>query len=70
MIRKLLKKWGNGLGILVNKEERKIYNLEEGDVEFNPIPKQINIIFKDKEEIDWKDLRDKINKNKKSEVKG
>ena len=62
---KLLKKWGNGLGILVNKEEQKIYNLTEGNiVELNPIPKQINIIFKDKEEINWEDLREKVKNDK------
>ena len=65
MVKKILKKWGNGLGILVNKEEQKLYNLEKDDVvEFNPIPKKINIIFKDKEEIDWKDLREKIKNDK------
>jgi len=31
-MKKILKKLGNSLGITINKEERKIYDIEEGDI--------------------------------------
>ncbi len=67
-MKKILKKWGNALGILVNKEEQKIYDLKEGSI-VEVDPNKVNIIFKDKEEIDWKDLREKVEKNDKGNKK-
>ncbi len=64
-MKKQLKKWAGGLGIYFNKEEIKANNLNEGDfVEVEPQHSEINILFKDKEEINWKDLRGKVENEK------
>ena len=31
-MKKIIKKWGEGLGIYLDKEDAKIYEIEEGDI--------------------------------------
>jgi len=31
-MKKIIKKWGDGLGIYFNKDDSKIYELKEGDI--------------------------------------
>jgi hypothetical protein len=31
-VKKIVKKWGDGIGIYIDKEEQEIYKLKEGDI--------------------------------------
>lgn len=46
-MKKIVKRWGQGLGIYIDKEDQHIYNLEEGDI----ISLTIMLISKPKEEL-------------------